>query len=130
MPGEALHCRSDAHEADQTMSLAPEIQASHDKVAAERTEIYMREKNRILDELDKMRKGSHFDPDRDKHQDTIDRLIGKSRKRGKVAKDIDPESIGLPPRKRGRPKGSKNRVKVSPEEIGTIPTQDIVILRR
>lgn len=117
------------------MSLAPEIQASHDKVAAERTEIYMREKNRILDELDKMEKGSHLDPKRYKHDRVLDNIVGEVVNEGVEVYDDGFKKriqntgayIG---RKRGRPKGSKNRVKVSPEEIGTIPESDIVVLRR
>jgi hypothetical protein len=85
------------------------------------------EKNKIFDELDKANASTYQG---DKHQETIDRIIGKSKARGKVARGMKAEEVGIEPTKRGRPKGSKNKPKpqvAKASEIGYVPKNDLIL---
>lgn len=121
--------------------LLPGVQESWDKIHAEREEIYLREKNRIFAELDTANAKTYKG---DKHQETIDRIIGASKASGKIAKGMPKEGSGniladvgsiqitTIKRKRGRPVGSKNKAKpelVKPSLIGHIPPDDFIVRR-
>lgn len=81
--------------------------------------------------MDKFTKEFGHTPKADKLERVLDGMVGKEGT-GNVLADVDTIKIIVAKRKRGRPKGSKNKPKptlIRPELVGHIPEDDLIVRR-